>query len=58
MQGCSNVLSNEKFHTYMCHVPSRKKERLPQTEKALNFLVRAENNGQQVAGHDDRPNIF
>ena len=23
----------------MYHVPSRKKERLPQTEKALNFLV-------------------
>ena len=21
-------------------------------------LLRAQNNGQQVAGHDDRPNIF
>ena len=21
-------------------------------------LVKAQNNGQQVAGHDDRPNIF
>ena len=22
------------------------------------LLIRAANNGQQVAGHDDRPNIF
>ena len=31
---------------------------LKKKKKFKNINTRAANNGQQVAGHDDRPNIF